>query len=128
MLDKVEKSGHIQGISIARHVPRITHQLQVGDLVLFFRPNQQSYDHLLIILRQLSNDFNLHIYLQKFACLFNFHTLEFSKKIWLLALVLKYGKYLGTYVDHPKDNVVVGIEILTRISHKLQGWKVRMLS
>ena len=43
-------------------------------------------------------------------------------------VVSSFGKYLGTYIDghHRKQDIVR--EVITKISKKLEGWKVRLLS
>ena len=43
-------------------------------------------------------------------------------------LVQEFGKYLGIFIDSPKDRNMIGKEVVDKLNKKLQGWKVKLLS
>jgi len=132
ILQKVELKGNIQGVSIYRQAPRISHLLFADDSLLFCRATDKETKAVLEILKLYVEASGQCINMDKSSVFFSSNTSpqirDLIKALLGVSEVVRFESYLGlpTLVGWKKYHTFSFLK--DRVWKKLQGWKGQTLS
>lgn len=98
MLIKVNMRKQVEGARVSRGGPRINHLMYDDDMLLFFKTNLDSYNHLAIIIKAFGDHFNLTPDVMKSEIKFSPNTPNNCKRVMDQPFGCKIVDYLGSYL------------------------------
>ena len=132
LIVKVEKEGFINGFSLNRGGPKLTHLLFADDSILFCRSNRSECQKLLEILALYESLSGKKINRGKTSIFFSKSTIKAMRIDIKEALgvpeILHYDKYLGLPSLVGRNKKASFDYIKERLWRKLQGWEEKLLS
>lgn len=132
LLNATESSGALEGVSICRDAPSITHLLFANDSLLLLKVNDESAHHLRQVLQLYENCSGQIINKDKSSIMFRTNTKMVERGRFMEILDIpretRSDKYLGlpVYIDCSKTKVSEHLK--QRVWKRIQGWKERFLS
>ncbi|KAL9681679.1 hypothetical protein QQ045_013466 [Rhodiola kirilowii] len=130
-IDKAQRLGYIEGISICKNAPVVTHLMFADDCLIFLKAKTEAVVHV----RKLLNDYELlagqkvNFNKSEMVCSKNVSELLISEMAEALQvkIVESHTKYLGLPIifGHKKKHLFREIE--EKISRKLGDWKSKIL-
>ena len=122
----------INGFSIYRGCPLITHLFFTDDSLLFCKVNEQECHALLSILNRYEEALGQKINTDKSSIFFSPNTPQELRESILNILGpmqdSKHNKYLGLPSINGRSKAQVFAEVKDRVAKKLAGWKGKLLS
>lgn len=134
LLDKAAREGLIQGISLCRNGPRLTHLFFADNSLLFCRASMQECNHIQAILSEFEAASGQKLNREKTTIFFPAKQpppliLKKTSPICLEPLrKKKYEKYLGLSSFMGQGKKVIFLFIKESVWSKLNGWKKNLLS
>jgi hypothetical protein len=132
LIQKAKMDGDIQGISLCRRGPKITHLLFADDSLLFSKATPNACEKIQGILAQYEKASGQQVNRDKTTIYFSKDTLEASKNIIKEALevpiIRQYKKYLGLPSFVGRNRTESFSQIKETVWQKLKGWKEKLLS
>lgn len=132
LLSQAESSGKIQGLSLCRNGPHLTHLFFADDCLLLCKANLNECATLLQILDQYEYASGQQLNRTKTTLFFSkcvaSSTQEELSRILGAPAVRQYEKYLGLPSFVGRSKKASFAQIKDRVWNKLQGWKHRFLS
>ena len=131
-MQKAELEGNIQGVSICRRAPRISHLLFLDDSLLFCRAIDKETKAVLEILKLYAEALGQCINMDKSSVFFSSNTSPQNRDLIKVLLgVSKMDRFesclgLPTLVGRKKYHTFSFLK--DRVWKKLQGWKMQTLS
>lgn len=132
LLNAAESSGALEGVSICRDAPSITHLLFTDDSLLLLKVNDESAHHLWQVLQLYENFSGQIINKDKSSIMFSTNTKMVQRGRFMEILDIpreaRSDKYLGlpVYIGCSKTKVFEHLK--ERVWKRIQGWKERLLS
>ncbi|XP_065628492.1 uncharacterized protein LOC136067104 [Quercus suber] len=132
MIQKVIERGELQGVSICRNGPKLTHLFFVDDNLLFCRATTHDYQKVLEILSNYERVSGQKLNREKTALFFNKSTpSEMQKEIMDLLGVnelKQYEEYLGLPALVGRNKRASFDRLKQKVWKRLQGWEGKLLS
>uniref|UniRef100_A0A2N9HCI6 Reverse transcriptase domain-containing protein n=1 Tax=Fagus sylvatica TaxID=28930 RepID=A0A2N9HCI6_FAGSY len=132
LIQKAKMDGDIQGISLCRRGPKITHLFFADDSLLFSKATANACEKIQGILAQYENASGQQVNRDKTTIYFSKHTPEASQHVIKEALgvpiIRQYEKYLGLPSLVGRNRTESFTKIKERVWQKLKGWKEKLLS
>ena len=132
MITKAAKEGDIQGVSICKNGPKLTHLLFADDSLVFCRSTEAKCHHLLLILSAYERASGQQVNRAKTNLFFSKstpHEMQVHIKDALgVAVVQQYDKYLGLPSFVGRNKKASFDNIKQQVWKKLQGWEGKLLS
>lgn len=132
LIHNAARSKELNGISICRGCPYISHLFFANDSLLFCKASSQECHTLIEILRKYEAASGQKINIDKSSIFFSHNTPQETKNEVLEFLGLMHGschsKYLGLPTIIGKSKSTIFAEIKEKVGEKLSGWKEKMLS
>jgi hypothetical protein len=132
LLQQAERSGIVQGLSICRGGPQISHLFFADDSLLFCRANMIECQNLLAILDTYEQASGQKLNHEKTSLFFSTNTHpDLRHSICTLLRTSStgdLGKYLGLPPIIGRGKKQAFMEIKQKIAKKLHGWKGKLLS
>jgi hypothetical protein len=132
LIKKAERDGDIQGISLCREGPKITHLFFADDSLLFSKATPNACEKIQDILDQYEKASGQQVNRDKTTIYFSKNTPEASQNVIKEALevpiIRQYEKYLGLPSLVGRNRSVSFTQIKERVWQKLKGWKEKLLS
>ncbi|KAL0439961.1 UNVERIFIED_CONTAM: putative mitochondrial protein [Sesamum latifolium] len=132
LIQQEERCGNLQGVSICRNDPKISHFLFAGDTLIFCQATREVVQCVRTILHLLEATSGLRMNMSKLAVVFSKNTPLLVRTELLAGLgvpmVLKHDKYLGfpSVFGHSKRAVFDSIK--DHIWRKINSWSAKKLS
>ena len=132
LISKAAHNGDIQGVSLCRNGPRITHLLFVDDGLLFCRAKKEECQSLLEVLAKYERASGQQINRTKTTIFFSKSTNEDTQttiqNLLGVNIVWHYEKYLGlpSFVGCKKKESFTYIK--QQVWKRIQGWEGKLLS
>ena len=131
LIHNATRSKELNGISICRGCPYVTHLFFADDNLLFCKANSQECHILIEILRKYEVASGQKINIDKSSIFFNHNTPQETKDEMLEILGPMQGSCHIKYIRLPsiigKSKNAIFAEIKERVGKKLFGWKEKML-
>lgn len=132
LITKYHNQGKIQGISIARNAPAISHLFFANDNMIFCRENKSEAKHLNEIFDEYQRVLGQKINLNKSEMVFIPNIIQSVKKEFQdfmpIQITDSITKYLGLPTQVRRSKTHTFNFIMERVRAKLKGWKERNLS
>uniref|UniRef100_A0A2N9HZK5 Reverse transcriptase domain-containing protein n=1 Tax=Fagus sylvatica TaxID=28930 RepID=A0A2N9HZK5_FAGSY len=132
LIQKANMDGDIQGISLCRNGPKISHLFFADDSLLFSRATPNACEKIQGILAQYEKASGQQVNRDKTTIYFSKNTPEASQHIIKEALevpiIRQYEKYLGLPSFVGRNRAASFTQIKERVWQKLKGWKEKLLS
>ena len=132
LITKVANDGDIQGVSICKNGPKLTHLLFVDDSLVFCRSTKAECHKLLHVLYTYESASGQQVNRAKTNLFFSKSTTPnmqiLIKNALGVEVVQQYEKYLGLPSFLGKNKKASFDKIKQRIWKKLQGWEGKLLS
>ena len=132
MIKKAERDGGIQGFSLCRRGPKLTHLLFADDYLLFCRATMDECEKVLDILNDYEEASGKKLNKTKIAIFCSKATdaamKNNIKEAWGGLEIMQYEKYLGVPSFVGKGKKVSFNYIKERLWRKIQGWEGKLLS
>uniref|UniRef100_A0A2N9J9T5 Non-specific serine/threonine protein kinase n=2 Tax=Fagus sylvatica TaxID=28930 RepID=A0A2N9J9T5_FAGSY len=132
LLSQAESRGQIQGISLCRNGPRLTHLFFADDCLLFCKENKTECDAFLQILNQYEFASRQQLNRSKTTLFFSKCVAQSTQdeliRILGVPAMRRYEKYLGLPSFVGRSKKASFAQIKDQVWNKLQGWKHRFLS
>ena len=132
LITKVANDGDIQGVSICKNGPKLTHLLFVDDSLVFCRSTKAECHKLLHVLYTYESASGQQVNRAKTNLFFSKSTTPnmqiLIKNALGVEVVQQYEKYLGLPSFLGKNKKTSFDKIKQRIWKKLQGWEGKLLS
>ena len=132
LIKKAKSSGDIQGVSLCRGGPKITHLFFADDSLLFIKATTTACDQIQSILGQYERASGQQVNRDKTTIFFNksipIPTQNEIKDILNVPIIRQYEKYLGLPSLIGRNKAESFTQIKERVWHKLKGWKEKLLS
>uniref|UniRef100_A0A2N9J7Z2 Reverse transcriptase domain-containing protein n=1 Tax=Fagus sylvatica TaxID=28930 RepID=A0A2N9J7Z2_FAGSY len=132
LIKKAESSGDIQGVSLCRGGPKITHLFFADDSLLFTKATIAACDKIQLILRQYERASGQQVNRDKTTIFFSkavpTTTQNAIKDTLDVPIIRQYEKYLGLPSLIGRGRAESFTQIKERVWHKLKGWKEKLLS
>lgn len=131
-LTKSQDDGNFKGIKVSRNAPSINHLIYADDILLFFKANSDSIDHVKRIFSRFAEVSSLVINPTKSEITFSPNTPNMHKKIMSVTYkfkkVDKFTKYLSGCVDEASRSRKTFDIIMEKLQDCLQGFYSHVLS
>uniref|UniRef100_A0A2N9I5D1 Reverse transcriptase domain-containing protein n=1 Tax=Fagus sylvatica TaxID=28930 RepID=A0A2N9I5D1_FAGSY len=132
LIKKAESSGDIQGVSLCRGGPKITHLFFADDSLLFIKATTTACDQIQSILGQYERASGQQVNRDKTTIFFSrsipIPNQNAIKDILNVPIIRQYEKYLGLPSLIGRNKAESFTQIKERVWHKLKGWKEKLLS
>ena len=132
IIQKARMDGDIQGISLCRGGPKVTHLFFADDSLLFSKATPRACETIQGILSQYEKASGQQVNRDKTAIYFSKHTPVASQNVIKEALevpiIRQYEKYLGLPSFVGRNRSTSFTQIKERVWQKLKGWKKKLLS
>ena len=132
LINKAGRDGDIQGVSLCREGPQITHLVFADDSLLFSKATPTAYETIQGILDQYEKASGQQVNRDKTTIFFSKNIPEASQNVIKEALevpiIRQYEKYLGLPSLVGRNRSVSFTQIKERVWQKLKGWKEKLLS
>ena len=132
MIKKAKMDGDIQGFSLCRRCPKLTHLLFADDCLLFCRATMEECGKVLDILNDYEEASGQKINKTKTTLFFSKATnaalKNNIKEAWGVSEIMQYEKYLGLPSFVGKGKKASFNYIKERVWRKIQGWERKLLS
>ncbi|PKA54867.1 putative mitochondrial protein [Apostasia shenzhenica] len=132
LIQTIERQGSLHGVQASRSSPNISHLFFADDSLLFFRATIEEAQKIQSILEIYRGVSGQEVNLDKSGLYFSKNTPR-ERRLLLRRLLnvkeeISIEKYLGLPPMVGKAKRKAFISIKERISHKIEGWKERLLS
>uniref|UniRef100_A0A2N9IN55 Reverse transcriptase domain-containing protein n=1 Tax=Fagus sylvatica TaxID=28930 RepID=A0A2N9IN55_FAGSY len=132
LLRKAERDSLIQGVSICRGGPRVSHLFFADDSIIFCRATMAECNAILMVLSLYENASGQKVNSGKTALFFSHNTLQCQREVILQMFgatpTTRFEKYLGLPPIIGRAKKQIFHEIKDRVWRRLQGWKEKFLS
>lgn len=132
LIARLEESGRLNGIKIARSCPQITHLLYADDLVIYLQANVEEAREVVTCLTTYCQWTGQSISQMKSSVHFSANTPVAVKTavcdILGIQECMHNGTYLGNLFCNFKSKKAVFYPLIEKLGHKLEGWRQRNLS
>ena len=132
ILQRTANDGEINGFSLCRRGPKITHFFFVDDCLLFYRATLAECEKIKNILNIYEAASDQMVNKDKTTLFFSRNTNEATQEAIKVSLgvpaIQHYEKYLGLPSFVGRNKKACFIHIKERIWSKMQGWKEKLLS
>ncbi len=132
LINKAGRDGDIQGVSLCREGPKITHLFFADDSLLFSKATPTACETIQGILDKYEKASGQQVNRDKTTIFFSKNTPEASQNVIKEALevpiIRQYEKYLGLPSLVGRNRSASFTQIKERVWQKLKGWKEKLLS
>ncbi|OMO96348.1 reverse transcriptase [Corchorus capsularis] len=132
LIQHTERSKVVQGVSIVRASPRVSHLLFADDSLLFLRASLEECEALLDILTKFEKASGQKINIDKSAVLFSSNTpdciLDSIMRRIGVQKILARDKYLGAPIMIGRNKKIELQMLKDRLWKRIQGWQGRLFS
>ena len=132
LIKKAESNGDMQGVSLCRGGPKITHLFFADDSLLFTKATTTACEKILSILRQYEEASGQQVNRDKTTIFFSKATPLASqsaiKDLLNVPIIRQYERYLGLPSLIGRNRAESFTQIKERVWQKLKGWKEKLLS
>ena len=132
LIKKAESNGDMQGVSLCRGGPKITHLFFADDSLLFTKATTTACEKIQSILRQYEEASGQQVNRDKTTIFFSKATPLASqnaiKDLLNVPIIRQYERYLGLPSLIGRNKAESFTQIKERVWHKLKGWKEKLLS
>jgi ribonuclease HI len=132
LLKKAESNGDIQGVSLCRGGPKITHLFFADDSLLFAKATTTACEKIQSMLGQYEKSSGQQVNRDKTTIFFSkavpIPTQNAIKESLNVPVIRQYEKYLGLPSLIGRKRAESFTQIKERVWHKLKGWKEKLLS
>jgi hypothetical protein len=132
LIKKAESNGDMQGVSLCRGGPKITHLFFADDSLLFTKATTTACEKILSILRQYEEASGQQVNRDKTTIFFSkatpFASQSAIKDLLNVPIIRQYERYLGLPSLIGRNRAESFTQIKERVWKKLKGWKEKLLS
>ena len=132
LLKKAESTGDIQGVSLCRGGPKITHLFFADDSLLFAKATTTACEKIQSMLGQYEKASGQQVNRDKTTIFFSkavpIPTQNAIKESLNVPVIRQYEKYLGLPSLIGRKRAESFTQIKERVWHKFKGWKEKLLS
>ena len=132
MLRREESEGLINGVSVCREAPRISHLLFADDCIIFGKASVDEGNRVLKVLANYEKESGQKLNKEKTSLFFSRNTSreiqEEIKGIFGAQIIHKHERYLGLPILVGKGKIKAFSCIKDQVGRKIAGWKGKLLS